>query len=70
LENVCDGKDKNRALENIEKNIKTSAKNTLSLHELKQHKPWFDGEYLVFLDQRDRIKCGGYKMQAKAILII
>jgi len=67
---MCDATDKNRALENIKENIKSSAKYRLSLHELKQHKPWFDGEYLVFLDQGDRIKCGGYKMKAKALLII
>ena len=32
--------------------IKTSAKESLGLHELKQHKPWFDEECSGFLDQR------------------
>ena len=27
---------------NIKENIKTSAKEILGLHELKQNKPWFD----------------------------
>jgi len=42
----------NRAWENIKENIKTSAKESLGVHELKQHKPWFDDECLGFLDQR------------------
>jgi len=54
LENFRDGEDINRAWENIRENIKTSAKESLGLylHELKQHKPWFDEECLSFLDQR------------------
>jgi len=35
--------------------IKTSAEESLSLQELKQHKPWFD-ECLGFLDQRKQAK--------------
>ena len=53
LENISDGEDINRVLENIKKNIKTSAKENLGLHEMKQHKPWFDG-CLRFLDQRNQ----------------
>jgi hypothetical protein len=34
-------KDINRAWENIKENIKTSAKESLGLDELKYHKPWF-----------------------------
>jgi len=52
VENLCDDKDINRAWENIKENIKTSAKESLVLHELKQHKPWFDEECLGFLEQR------------------
>ena len=37
-------------------NIKTSAKESLGLHELKQHKPWFDEECLQFLDERKQAK--------------
>jgi len=44
--------DVNRTWENIKENIKALAKESLELHELKQHKPWFDEEYLGFLDQR------------------
>jgi len=44
LENSWDGEDINRAWANIKGNIKTSAKECLGLHELKQHKPWFDEE--------------------------
>ena len=45
LENLSDDEDINRVWENIKKNIKTSAKDSLGLHELRQHKPCFD-EYL------------------------
>jgi len=55
LENLSDDKDINRAWENIKENIKTSAKESLGLHELKQHKPWFD-ECFGFLDQRKQAK--------------
>ena len=44
LEILSDNEDINRAWENIKGNIKTSAKDSLGLHELKQHKPWFDEE--------------------------
>ena len=36
--------------------IKTSAKESLGLHKLKQHKPWFDDECSGFLDQRKQAK--------------
>ena len=42
LENLNDDEDVNRTWENIKKNIKTSAKESLDLHELEQHKPWSD----------------------------
>jgi hypothetical protein len=67
LKNFSDRQDINRAWENIKENIKTSAKESLGLHELKRHKPWFDKECLGFLDQRKRLKCSGYKIQAKVI---
>jgi len=56
LENLDVDEDVNRAWENIKENIKTSAKESLSLHERKQHKPWFDTECLDFLDQRKQAK--------------
>ena len=40
LENLSDDEDINRAWEDIKENIKTSAKESLGLQELKQHKPW------------------------------
>ena len=39
LENFSNGEDINKAWENSRENIKTSAKESLGLHELKQHKP-------------------------------
>ena len=42
--------------ENIKENFKTSAKESLGLHELKQHKPWFNEECLGLLDQRKQAK--------------
>ena len=56
LENLSDNKDINRAWENIKENIKTSAKESLGLYKVKQHKPWFDEECLGFLDQMKQVK--------------
>jgi len=44
LENLSDGEDINRAWENIKETSKTSAKESLGLHELKRRKLWFDEE--------------------------
>ena len=52
MENFRDGEDINRARENIKENTKTSVKENLGLHKVKQHKPWFDEECLGFFDQR------------------
>jgi len=51
LENLSDSEDINRAWKNINENNKTSAKESLGLEELKQHKPQFDEECSGFLDQ-------------------
>ena len=56
MENLNVDEDVNRAWENIKENIKTSAKESLGLHELKRHKPWVDEECLGFLDQRKQAK--------------
>jgi len=56
LENLDIDEDVNRAWENIKENIQTSAKESLGLHERRQHKPWFDTECLDFLDQRKQAK--------------
>jgi hypothetical protein len=55
-ENLNTDEDVNRAWEIIKENIKASAKESIGLHELKQHKPWFDQECLGFLDQRKQAK--------------
>jgi len=39
LENLNGSKDRNRAWENTKENIKTLAKDSVSLYELKQQKP-------------------------------
>jgi len=56
LENLNGDENNHRAWENIKENIKTSAKDSLGLHEWKQHKPWFDIECVDFLDQRKQTK--------------
>jgi len=56
LENLNVYEDENRAWENIKENIKTSAKESLGLHELNRHKPWFDKECIGFLDRRKQAK--------------
>ena len=42
MENLSDNKDISSTWKNIKENIKASAKESLGLHELKQHKPWFN----------------------------
>ena len=56
LENLSVDEDINRVWENIKENIKTSATESLGLHGLKQHKPWFDEERLGLIDQRKQAK--------------
>ena len=56
LESISNSEDINRAWENIKLNIKTSAKDSLGLYKLKQHRAWFDEECLGFLDQRKQAK--------------
>jgi len=48
LENISDREDVNSARENIKGNIKTSAKKSLGLQELKQHNQWFDEKLRLF----------------------
>jgi hypothetical protein len=52
LENLNDSKDINRTCENITENIIISTKDSLGLHELKQHKPWFEENCSICLSQR------------------
>ena len=56
MENLSDGEGINRTWENITENIKTSAKESLGLYELKQHKPWFHEECVSFLYQKKQAK--------------
>ena len=56
LEKLSDDEDVDITWGNIKENIKTSAKESLGLRELKQNKPWFDEECLGFLDHRKRAK--------------
>jgi len=48
LQNLNGDENANRAWENITENIKNSAKESLGLHEWKQHKPWVDKECVDF----------------------
>jgi len=45
LDNLNDSEDINRACENIKRNIKTSAKESLCLYEIKENTPWFNVEF-------------------------
>jgi len=56
LEYLSDDEDISRVWENIKENIKTLARESLSLQELRQHKPWFVEECFCFLDQRKQAK--------------
>ena len=48
--------DINRAWESIKENIKTSAIESLGMHEMKHHKPWFYEKCLGILDQSKQAK--------------
>jgi hypothetical protein len=50
MENLNDREDISKDWENIQENVKSSAKENLGLYEMKQHKPRFDEEFLRFLD--------------------
>ena len=65
LKNLCNDKDINRAWENIKGNIKTSAKGSLGLREVKQHKPCFEEKCLYLLDERYRLNSSGHRIQVK-----
>jgi len=67
LQNLNGDENVNRVCENIKGNIKTLAKESLGLHEWKQHKPWFDKECVDFLDRESRLKCSAYRIQAEAM---
>ena len=56
LENLNDDEEINRTWENIKENIKTSAKESLGLHELKQNNSWFDEESLGSVAQKKQAK--------------
>jgi len=55
LEDLSDDEDINRAWENIKGNIRTLAKDSLGLNDLKRHKPWFDEERTGFLEKKNRL---------------
>jgi hypothetical protein len=56
LKNFDDNVDMNRAWENIRKNIKISAEQSLGHYELQQHEPWFDDECSQSTDRRKQAK--------------
>jgi len=56
LHKLNDSEEINRDSENLRGNFKNSAKASLRLHKLKQHKPRFDEECLSSLDQRKQVK--------------
>jgi len=70
LENFSDSEDINRAWENTKENIRTSVKESLGLHKLKQHKSLFEEECLVFFIKGSRLACSGYMIQTEALWII
>jgi len=53
LQNLRDSEDINRAWEKIKENFKTSAKESLGLLKLRQHKPWFDEKCLHFFRSKE-----------------
>ena len=56
MEDLLYGEDIHRAWEKIKENIKTSPKDSLELHELKQHKLWFGEGSSGSSDRRKQAK--------------
>ena len=56
MENLYDSEDIYRVGENIKEDIKISARGSLDLYELKQHKPWFDEKCSRILHKRKQAK--------------
>ena len=67
LGNLNDSEHIIRAWEDIKGNIKTSAKDSLGLREVKQHKPCFEEKCLYLLDERYRLNSSGHRIQVKAL---
>jgi len=59
LENLNEDEDINRIWGNIKHNIQISGKESLGMHEWKQHKPWLDEECLGFWIRGSGQKCSG-----------
>jgi hypothetical protein len=70
VENLNDSKNINGTLKNIKDDIKTSAEERQFPNELKKHKTWFDKKKIRILDQTNRLNCGGYRIQNKAMQIV
>ena len=68
LENLSVCEDINWTWQFIKEYIKTSAKQSVGVHELKRHKPWFDEECLGFLDQRKQDKMNWVQDPSQSIL--
>ena len=56
LENLNVDEDVNRAWENIKENIKTSAKESLGLHELKQPKSWLQDQNQSNIENINKVR--------------
>ena len=53
METLNKDEDVSRIWGNIKHNIQISAKESLGMHEWKQHKPWFDEECLGFFGSKE-----------------
>ena len=67
LRNEGNDGDINRAWEDIKESIKTSAKESLEVHDLKKYKTLFDEKYLGFLDRMKQAKIQWMQVQAKVM---
>ena len=70
LVNLLDRENINRAWENIEENIRSSAKDNLGLYELKQHQPLYAEKCLHFYIKENRLKCSVYRIPTKAMYLL
>ena len=67
LENVNDSGGINSAWENLKETIEISAKESVGLYELQQHKPSCDEERLQILYERKQAKMQQLQVQPRAM---
>jgi hypothetical protein len=67
LWNLNDVEDIKRAWESVKENFRFVPKESLGLHERKQHEPWFMNRVHNFYIKGNGLKCVGYGIHTAAV---